>query len=102
VATSGRIEQSSDLGDGCGAGVDVAHGGAWRLVAGLGHDQLEGDLLVAEVGRCGVAELVKLPSRELLEQDAGAVVAEPGVAGAIIKYMTPSQATASGRRGCVP
>ena len=80
VAASGRVEQSSDLGDGCGAGVDVAHRGAGGLVAGLGHDQLQRDLVVAEVGCCGVAQLVQVPSGVLLEQDAGAVVAESGPA----------------------
>ncbi len=31
VATSGRVEQLGDVGDGCGAGADVAHRGAGRL-----------------------------------------------------------------------
>ena len=81
MAASRRIEQSGDLGDGCGAGVDVPHRGPARLVAGLGHDQLQRDLLVAEVACCGVAQLVQVPSGELLEQDPGAVVAESGPAG---------------------
>ena len=32
---------------------------AGSLISGLGHDQLERDLLVAEVGHRGVAELVQ-------------------------------------------
>ena len=54
VAAPGRAEQASDLCDGRVAGLDVAHGGARGLVPGLGHDQLERNLLVAEVGRRGV------------------------------------------------
>ena len=60
VTAPGRAEQAGDLGDGRIAGFDVAHGGARGLVPGLGHDQLKRDLLVAEVGRCGVTELVEL------------------------------------------
>ncbi len=37
----GRVEQLGYLGDGGGTGVDVAHRCAGRLVAGLGHDQLQ-------------------------------------------------------------
>ena len=59
VAAPGRAEQAGDLGDGRIAGFDVAHGGARGLVPGLGHDQLERDLLAAEVGRRGVAKLVQ-------------------------------------------
>src|SRR6202021_322816 len=60
VAASGRAEQAGDLGDSLVAGLDVAHDGARGLVPGLGHDQLQRDLLVAEVGRGGVAELVEV------------------------------------------
>ena len=55
------FEQGGDLSDGFGAWADVPHRGARVAVPGLGHDQLQGDALLAEVGRCGVAELVQLP-----------------------------------------
>jgi len=58
-AAPGRAEQAGDLGYGRGAGLDVAHGRARGFVPGLGHDQLERDLLAAEVGRRGVAKLVQ-------------------------------------------
>jgi hypothetical protein len=50
-------------------------------VAGLGHDELERDLRFAEVGGGGVAELVEVEPGVLLEEDAGAIVAEAGAAG---------------------
>jgi hypothetical protein len=61
VAAPGWAEQAGDLGYGRIAGFDVAHCGAREPVSwpGVGHDQLERDLLVAEVGRRGVAELVE-------------------------------------------
>ena len=37
--------------------------------------------MLAEVGRCGMAELVQLPPGVPGEQDPGAVVAEPGPPG---------------------
>src|ERR1035441_6086974 len=75
VSAPGRSEQAGDLGDGLVAGLDVAHDGARGLVPGLGHDQLQRDLLVAEVGRGGVTELVEVQAAGvLLEQDPGAVV----------------------------
>ena len=55
-----RFEQGGDLSDGFGAWTDVPHSGARVAVPGLGHDQLQGDALLAEMGRCGVAELVHL------------------------------------------
>ena len=60
VAAPGRAEQAGDLGDSLVAGLDVAHDGARGLVPGLGHDQLQRDLLVAEVGRGGVTELMEV------------------------------------------
>jgi hypothetical protein len=50
-------------------------------VAGLGHDEVERGLGVAEVGGGRVAELVGAESRVLLEEDADAVVAEAGPSG---------------------
>lgn len=44
-----------DVGDGLGAGVDVAHGGAGVAVAGFGYDGLQGHVVLAEVGGGGVA-----------------------------------------------
>jgi len=38
-------------------------------VAGLGHDQLQRDALLAEVRGCGVTELVELPSGDALQED---------------------------------
>jgi hypothetical protein len=77
VSAPGRAKQAGDLGDGLVAGLDVAHDGARGLVPRLGHDQLQRDLLIAEVGRGGVAELVKVQAAGvLLEQDPGAVVAQ--------------------------
>jgi len=87
VAAPGRAEQAGDLGDGRVAGFDVAHGGARGFVPGLGHDQLERDLLVAEVGRRGVPELVQFQAAAgggggvLLEQDPCPVIAQAGPAG---------------------
>src|SRR5664279_2622045 len=78
----GDVEEFGDLGDGFAAGPDVAHGGAGVAVPGLGHDQLEGNAVLAEVGGCGVAELVQYPAGVLAEQHPGAVVAEPGSSGA--------------------
>ncbi len=49
---STEVEQLGDLGDGFGAGADVAHGAARVAVPGLGHDRLEGDVLLSEVGGC--------------------------------------------------
>lgn len=51
----GEVEEFGDLGDGFAAGTDVAHGGARVAVSGLGHDQLQSDVLFSEVGRRGVA-----------------------------------------------
>jgi hypothetical protein len=48
MAAPGRTEQAGDLGYRRVAGFDVAHGGARGFVSGLGHDQLERGLLVAE------------------------------------------------------
>jgi len=58
-AAPGRAEQAGDLGYGRVARFDVAHGRARGFVPGLGHDQLERDLLAAEVDRRGVAKLVQ-------------------------------------------
>jgi hypothetical protein len=58
----GRVQQLGDLGDSGGARVDVAHRGARRSVPGLGHDQLQRDLFLAEVRRGGVAQLVQSPA----------------------------------------
>ena len=41
----------------------------------------KGDALLAEVGRCRMAELVQLPPGVPGEQDPGAVIAEPGPSG---------------------
>ena len=57
------FEQGGDLSDRFGTWTDVPHRGARVAVPGLGHDQLQGDALLAEVGGCGVAELVQLPPR---------------------------------------
>ncbi len=81
VGAAGWGEDPGDLGDGLGAWAGVAHGGTRVLVAGLGHDELERDLRFAEVGGGGVAELVEVEPGVLLEQDAGAIVAEAGAAG---------------------
>ena len=43
------------------AGPDVPHGGG-GAVPGLGHDQLEGNARLAEMGSCGVTELVQFPT----------------------------------------
>jgi hypothetical protein len=78
VSAPGRSEQAGGLV----AGLDVAHDGARGLVPGLGHDQLQRDLLVAEVGRGGVTKLVEVQvAGVLLEQDPGAVVAQAAPAG---------------------
>jgi hypothetical protein len=75
------FEQGGDLSDRFGAWADVPHRGARVAVPGLGHDQLQGDALLTEVGRCGAAELVQLPPGVPGEQDPGAVIAEPGPSG---------------------
>ena len=49
-----RFEQGGDLSDGFGAWADVPHRGTRVAVPGLGHYQLQGDALLAEVGRCGM------------------------------------------------
>jgi hypothetical protein len=74
----GWFEQLGDFGDGFGTGSDVAHDGAGAAVPGLGHDELKGHALVAEVGGGRVPELVEFSPGVATEQDAGAVVAEPG------------------------
>jgi hypothetical protein len=86
-AGRGSVEQVGDLDDGLGAGLDVAHGGAGAAMPGLGHDQLEGGALLPERGGGRVPELVQVPSGlpvaeagVVVEQDAGAVVAEAGPA----------------------
>lgn len=81
MGATGWGEDPGDLGGGLGAWAGVAHGGTRVLVAGLGHDELERDLRFAEVGGGGVAELVEVEPGVLLEQDAGAIVAEAGAAG---------------------
>ncbi|GAA1761382.1 hypothetical protein GCM10009734_82050 [Nonomuraea bangladeshensis] len=48
---------------------------------GLAHDELQRDLGLAEVGGGGVTELVQVEAGVLLQQDAGAVVAQAGAAG---------------------
>jgi hypothetical protein len=51
-----EIEQFfGDLGDGVGAGVDVAQGGAGIAVPSLGHDRLKGHVVLAEMSRRGMA-----------------------------------------------
>jgi hypothetical protein len=50
-------------------------------VPGLGHDQLQRDALLAEMGGSGVAQLVQLLPGVPGEQDPGAVIAEPGPSG---------------------
>src|SRR5260370_7503767 len=68
--------------DGGEAGFDVALDAAQVLVPGLGHDDVGGEVGVAEVGGGGVTELVQSqPAAVAGEQDAGPVVAEPGTAG---------------------
>src|SRR6266702_4690428 len=49
--------------------------------AGLGHDELERDFGVAEVGRGAVPELVELQAGVVVQQNAAAVIAEAGPAG---------------------
>jgi hypothetical protein len=44
-----EVEQLGDLGDGFGAGADVAHGAAGVAVPSLGHDVLELYVLLAQV-----------------------------------------------------
>src|SRR5208282_188090 len=84
VGAPRRAEQAGDFGDGLVAGLDVPHDGARGLVPGLGHDQLQRDLLVPEVSRRRVAELMEFQATArggggvLLEQDPGAVVAQAG------------------------
>lgn len=58
--------------------------GAWRCgdsCAGSCHDQLEGDFGVAELGGRGVPKLVKVQSGVVVEQEAGAFIAEAGASG---------------------
>ena len=87
MTARGRVEEFGDLGDSLAAGFDVAHGGAGRLVPGLGHDELQRDFLVAEMSGGAVAELVEFPGvgavgdGVVAEKDAAPVVAEPGPAG---------------------
>ncbi|MEV6157785.1 hypothetical protein AB0L53_46350 [Nonomuraea sp. NPDC052129] len=50
-------------------------------MAGLAHDELQRHFGVAEVGGGAVAQLVQIESGVLLQQDAGAVIAEAGAAG---------------------
>lgn len=51
------------------------------FVPGLGHDELERDLLLAEVRGGRVAELVGVQAEVLLHEDAHAVVVEAGPSG---------------------
>jgi hypothetical protein len=81
ASSAWRFEQGGDLSDGFGAWADVPHRGARVAVPGLGHDQLQRDTLLAEMGGRGVAQLVQLPPGVPGEQDPGAVVAEPGPSG---------------------
>ncbi|MGH3189547.1 MAG: hypothetical protein ACRDPY_44945 [Streptosporangiaceae bacterium] len=90
------FEQGGDLGDGFGAWADIPHRGPRVTVPGLGHDQLQGDALLAEVGGRGVPELVQLPPRVEGEQDPGAVVAEPGPPGGRAQVLSGG---AAGRAG---
>ena len=69
ASSAWRFEQAGDFSDGFGTWADVPHRGTRVAVPGLGHDQLQGDALLAEVGRCGVAELVQLPPGVPGEQD---------------------------------
>ena len=77
MLAAGRAEDAGHFA----AGFDVAHGGAGVLVPGLGHDELERDLGVAEVGRGAVPELVELQAGIVVQQDAAAVIAQAGPAG---------------------
>src|SRR5215470_15066126 len=61
ASSAWRFEQSGDLGNGFGTWADVPHRGARVAVPGLGHDQLQRDTLLAEMGGCRVAQLVQLP-----------------------------------------
>ena len=105
-----RAEQAGDLGHGCAAWPDVAHDGARGPVPGFGRDQLEGDLLVAEIGGCEVPELVQVQPPAaggggvLLEQDPGAVIAQAspaGVRSGVASALTaPRSSTAGSPAAC--
>ena len=71
ASSAWRFEQGGDLSDGFGAWADVSHRGARVAVPGLGHDQLQRDALLAEMGGRGVAKLVQLPPGVPGEQDPG-------------------------------
>jgi hypothetical protein len=74
VASAGRGGDASDLGDCLAAGPGVAHGGVRVAVAGLGHDELQRELLLAKVGGGRVAELVGIEPGVPLEKDSGALM----------------------------
>jgi len=59
ASSAWRFEQAGDLSDGFGARANVPHHGARVAVPGLGHDQLQRDALLAEMGGRGVAQLVQ-------------------------------------------
>lgn len=60
-----RVEEFGDLADGFPTGLDVAGEGGQGLVPGLGHDQVGGDVLVAEVRGGAVAWVFGLAMRAL-------------------------------------
>ena len=59
ASSAWRFEQAGDFSDGFGTWADVPHRGTRVAVPGLGHDQLQRDALLAEVGGRGVAQLVQ-------------------------------------------
>ena len=74
--SAGWVEEFGCCGNGGESGFGVAGEGADRAVVGLSHDHGGVSAVLAEVGGCGVAELVELESGVVLDEGAGAVIAQ--------------------------
>jgi hypothetical protein len=97
ASSAWRFEQGGDFSDGFGAWAPYRIAVRGLRCRGFGHDQLQGDALLAEVGRCRVAELVQVPPGVPGEQDPGAVIAEPGPSGG--RAQVPGRGAAGGSGG---
>lgn len=69
------------MGDRGQAGFGVAGDGADGFVVGLGHDDRAVRAFLAEVGGCGVPQLVEVQPGVGLDQGAGAVLPEAHPSG---------------------
>src|SRR5207302_611581 len=80
-APAGRVVRRGQGGDRLGAGAGVALQGAQGGVAGLGHEQRQGDVVLGQVCDGGVPELVQSPAGGGMEDLLGPAVGQARIWG---------------------